>query len=101
MSEKQYYYSDENGNIHILTEDDLPKCPKTGGISPSVLILGDKKEEQNMEHINCRCSLTPYGASKGKRWYCIRHSKELTNEESQKCRGCESLSLTILKEINE
>ena len=48
-----------------------------------------------------RCSLEPYDAPKGKRWYCIRHSKELTNEESLECRGCESLSLTILKEINE
>ena len=48
-----------------------------------------------------RCSLEPYDAPKGKRWYCIRHSKELANEESLKCRGCESLSLTILKEINE
>ena len=36
-----------------------------------------------------------------KHWYCLRHQKELTNEESQKCRGCESLSLTILKEIKE
>ena len=63
MSEKQYYYSDENGNIHILTEDDLPKCPKTGGISPSVLILGDEKEEQNVEHINCRCSVHLLGDS--------------------------------------
>ena len=38
---------------------------------------------------------------KEKYWYCIRHEKELTNEESKKCMGCESLSLTILKEINE
>lgn len=36
---------------------------------------------------------------KDKRWYCIRHDKELTNEQSKKCRGCSSLSLTILKEL--
>lgn len=38
-------------------------------------------------------------SKKSKRWYCIRHSKELTNEESKGCRGCTSLSLTILKEL--
>ena len=36
---------------------------------------------------------------KDKRWYCIRHDKELTNEQNKKYRGCSSLSLTILKEL--
>ena len=58
MSEKQYYYSDENGNIHILAEKDLPKCPKTNEISPRVIIIGgDAKPTQEVEHINCRCHM--------------------------------------------
>lgn len=57
MGEKLYYYSDENGNPHILTEEDLPKCPKTNGISPSVWIIGDVKETPMVKHINCRCCM--------------------------------------------
>ena len=34
-----------------------------------------------------------------KYWYCIRKEKQLTNEESKECRGCQSLSLTILEEL--
>ena len=56
---KKYIYADENANIHILTEDDLPKCPKNGEISPSVWIIGNKPEPPTpeVEHINCRCSV--------------------------------------------
>lgn len=58
MGEKQYYYSDENGNIHILTEKDLPKCPKSNDISPSVIIIsGNAKPTSEVEHINCRCCM--------------------------------------------
>ena len=54
---ERYYYADENSNIHILTEEDLPKCPKTGGISPSITIIGEKEKNQSelTEHINCKC----------------------------------------------
>lgn len=54
MTEDKYCYCDENGNVHILTEDDLPKCPRTGGISPSVFIIGDKRIAKG-EPINCGC----------------------------------------------
>ena len=54
---KKYVYADENGYVHILTEEELPKCPRTGGISPSVWIIGDKKETPKVEHINCRCKV--------------------------------------------
>ena len=36
---------------------------------------------------------------KEKRWWCIRHHKELTGEEAKQCKGCSSLSLQILKEL--
>ena len=57
MNEKRYWYCDENGKIHIVTEEDLPKCPKTNGISPAVWIMGTVKETSELEHINCRCSM--------------------------------------------
>ena len=43
--------------------------------------------------------MTNKTGEKDKRWYCLRRHKELSNEESKECRGCESLSLTILKEL--
>ena len=55
--EQKYIHCDENGNITVLTEDDLPKCPKTNEISPSVWIMGTVKETSELEHINCRCSM--------------------------------------------
>ena len=59
MTEKQKdVHCDENGNITKLTEDDLPKCPRTGGISPRVWIIGGPKEDlPKVEHINCRCNM--------------------------------------------
>jgi len=36
-----------------------------------------------------------------KYWYCLRHHKQLTNKESKKCKGCESLSLTLIEENKE
>jgi hypothetical protein len=54
--EKRYIHVNENGKITMLTEDDLPKCPY-GGISPSIIIIGEpKKEPIPVKHINCRCS---------------------------------------------
>ena len=38
--EQKYVHCDENGNIMVLTEDDLPKCPQTNEISPKVWIIG-------------------------------------------------------------
>ena len=56
MSEKKkYIYGDENGNIHILTEDDLPKCPISGEPVGVWIIGGKKKKTSKTEHINCRC----------------------------------------------
>ena len=51
---KKYIYGDENGNVHILTEDDLPKCPRTGE-PVGVWIIGGKKNTYKTEHINCKC----------------------------------------------
>ena len=55
MTEKEkYIYADENGNIHTLTEDELPRCPITG--EPVAWIIGGKKSKSlRTEHINCRC----------------------------------------------
>lgn len=54
---KKYVHCDENGNITILTEEDLPKCPITNEISPKVWIIGSKKPTPEIEPINCRCSV--------------------------------------------
>lgn len=58
MTEKRFIHCDENENITILTEENLPKCPKTNGISPKVWIIGEKKRKQNIpvKHLNCRCA---------------------------------------------
>ena len=58
MNEKEkYIYCDENGNVHILTYDDLPKCPITGE-PVGVFIIGGKKEKAvDVEHFNCRCEI--------------------------------------------
>ena len=55
MSEKQYMYADENGNIFVVNEKDLPRCPRNGGISPNVIIIGEAKAKPKIEHVNCRC----------------------------------------------
>lgn len=53
---KKYIHADENGNIHILSEDDLQKCPLTGGISPNVIIIGEPIIIPNISdgHIFCK-----------------------------------------------
>jgi len=63
MTEKQkYIHCDENGNITILSEDDLPKCPITNDISPKVIIIGgNAKPTSEVEHINCRCCVNIQG----------------------------------------
>ena len=56
MTKKQkYIYADENGNVHTLTEDDLPKCPMTGEPVGVFIIGGKKKKTRKFEHINCLC----------------------------------------------
>lgn len=57
IEEQKYIHCDENGNIIVLTEDDLPKCPKTNEISPKVWIIGDTKPSPKIDHINCRCCM--------------------------------------------
>lgn len=52
---EKYIYADENGNIHILTEDDLPKCPISGEPVGVWIIGGKKSKSLRTEHINCRC----------------------------------------------
>lgn len=53
MTENDVYcYYDAKGKIHILTEDELPKCPRTGEIA-SVFVIGGYKKKK-CPHINGR-----------------------------------------------
>lgn len=97
-TEKQkYIHCDENGNITILSEDDLPKCPKTNDISPRVIIIC-MSERFKVEEVEV---LTPEdikaGKDEGTIWPAVTDPKETVTYE---CRN-EDVAKELCEFLNQ